>query len=535
MTPYQEFRSLLSRWQWWYRFRRALNSAGYGALVGLMLALVIALIALFRGLILKDEFILLITAVTIACSISTATTACLWPHSELQIAQRLDHLFGLKERLSTALKLQKISLPSTATEMTVRQLADTISHAREIRPGQHWPIRLNRGVTLFAVILISAVTLAYVKGEAYFQQAQQKRIVQQAIAQEIEKLEALSEQIETNPNLTPEQREEILKPLNQALQNLRSAETLEQAVAALSQAEQELQALNPTQLQKHLQGLQAVGQSLQNQPSSPLQAVGQDLAEGDYLAAAEALQNLDVSSLSLAEQAALAEQLEEAAATLAESDPALAQQFSKAAQALQQGNPQAAQQALQQAAQALAQTGQQVAQAQAASNTAAQVGQSGQHLIQSGQSAESQQASGQGQGQGPGQGSSPQGGQGGGSSGSGQGTGGGDNTGGTAGESPIGQGNEPGDDSQIEYDQVYAPQHIGGQGGPDVQLPGSGEPGSEVTGQGSTSPGDPSQSTVPYIDVYANYAEAYRQAVESGQVPGYLQNIVQDYFTQLAP
>jgi hypothetical protein len=66
-------------------------------------------------------------------------------------------------------------------------------------------------------------------------------------------------------------------------------------------------------------------------------------------------------------------------------------------------------------------------------------------------------------------------------------------------------------------------------------LPGTGQEGDQVVGQGDTAPGDQNLSRVPYVDVLPNYTEAYRQAFESGRVPVGLRALVRKYFSSLEP
>ena len=50
------------------------------------------------------------------------------------------------------------------------------------------------------------------------------------------------------------------------------------------------------------------------------------------------------------------------------------------------------------------------------------------------------------------------------------------------GNSPIQQNNGPGDGGEASYEQIYAPSRLGGEDGPQVDLPNSGE-GGEVIGE----------------------------------------------------
>lgn len=146
-----------------------------------------------------------------------------------------------------------------------------------------------------------------------------------------------------------------------------------------------------------------------------------------------------------------------------------------------------------------------------------------------------QQANQAGQGAGAGQGSNQGQGNGTGVAGAGRGSGTGDNpTGQEAGSSPIQQGNGPGDGGETSYEQIYAPELLGGEGGTQVDLPGTGEDG-EVIGEGPTTPGDPGRSLVPYSEVYSQYEQVNNQAIENGEVPAQFTQIIKNYFDSLKP
>ena len=120
-------------------------------------------------------------------------------------------------------------------------------------------------------------------------------------------------------------------------------------------------------------------------------------------------------------------------------------------------------------------------------------------------------------------------------SGSGKGTANSDTKGSEAGGKPIDQNNGPGDGGEAPYEPIYAPQRLGGSEGDTVTLPGSGDPTGEVTGQSGTTPGSDTPSQVPYSQVFAQYANAYRQAIDSGQVPPHMRDLIRQYFSSLEP
>ncbi len=145
------------------------------------------------------------------------------------------------------------------------------------------------------------------------------------------------------------------------------------------------------------------------------------------------------------------------------------------------------------------------------------------------------QQAGQGQsGQGQGQGQQGQG-QGPGASGAGAGSSSGDTTGpeapNTAGDGSGG----PNDGGTTTYEPIYSPYRLGGSGGTEVQLPGSGDPGSEVVGEGPSRPPTDGAAQVPYNQVFNEYNAAAQHAIDSGQAPVRLKPVIRDYFSSLEP
>jgi hypothetical protein len=240
-----------------------------------------------------------------------------------------------------------------------------------------------------------------------------------------------------------------------------------------------------------------------------------------------------------AEQQQLASSLEGAAQSLQATNPQLAEQLQSAADALRNGDAQAAQSALDAASQTLSQAASQTAQAQAASTAAGQVGSGRQTVAQAGsgqQAGQGQSGQGQqGQGQGQGQGQQGQSGQGQGASGAGAGSSSGNTTGpeapNTTGDGSAG----PNDGGTTTYEPIYSPYRLGGSGGTEVQLPGSGDPGSEVVGEGPSRPPTDGAAQVPYNQVFNQYNAAAQHAIDSGQAPVKLKPVIRDYFSSLEP
>lgn len=558
MNAIQELEQVLRGWVRWYRLRQAVWWGARGLAAGLGVGLAGAVVIALRGRLVGEEFIALIAAAAGAGALLGVLAAWVWPFPMLEAARYFDRKFGLQERTSTALEVGALigeRQPGPAArprpELLARQVADAARAARRVRPRDFLPLRIPwREAALVALLLIAALAF-WQRADTFFQLALQLRQFQSTIDAQVEEIDALIEEIEQNPDLTAEQKEELVQPLEQAVQDLQQAETPEQAVSILNATEQELQQLSSQEALQQRQGLQQAGQELAQQ-GGPLEGFAQNLAEGDVIAAANDLQNLDVGSLSPEEQAALADQLAQAAEALAGSNPQLAEQLNQAAQALREGDTQAAQQALNQAAQTLTQAGQQIAQAEAAQQAAQQIAQGQQQVAQAagqqgqgqqGQNGQGQQGQGEGQGQGAGQGQgqgqsqgqAQAGGEGGGGSGAGQGAGNTEGAGPQAGADPIPQNNAPGDGGEVPFEPLSAPQRIGGEEGVQVTIPGSGEPGDTVISEGPAAPGSPGQSSVPYQEVFPAYEQAARQAIESGQIPPTLRPLVREYFGALEP
>jgi hypothetical protein len=76
---------------------------------------------------------------------------------------------------------------------------------------------------------------------------------------------------------------------------------------------------------------------------------------------------------------------------------------------------------------------------------------------------------------------------------------------------------------------------LGGEGGSDVNLPTSGDPNGEVVGEGPSGEQDAGDVTVPYVEVLPGYTDAAYEAVDTGDYPVTLSDIIKQYFSSLQP
>jgi hypothetical protein len=380
---------------------------------------------------------------------------------------------------------------------------------------------------LFFTLLIGAL---WFRGEALFAAASQQRAVEKAIAAERAEIEEIIKEINTSESLTDEQKEALAKPLEDALKELEDNPSMEGAVSTLVSTGEKLKALDSQQAAQTQQALTQTGSSLAAQEGTPLEAVGKDLAKGNFAGAASELANMDLSQMTPEQLQQLAEQLEAMAESLAAANPQLAQQLMNAAQSIRSGDLASAQQSLASAASQMVQAGQQVTAAQMATQAAGQLQQGAGQILAAGGGETPSQGGAMAQGQ------SQQSGQTNGGSGSGSGSGSApqsNQAGGEASTSPIPQNNGAGDGGESAYEQIYAPALLGGAGGDMLGVPTSGEDG-EVIGTSPTT-AEEGQSLVPYAEVYSQYNQFNRQALENGEVPVQFMDVVRNYFGSLQP
>jgi hypothetical protein len=536
-----ELDGTIGHWVGWYRWRRSLRWGLRGLPAGLGFALLAGLILIGQRRLLAVEFIgLFALCGLIGLGIGLAAGYA-WRLDRIRLVRWFDLQLGLQERMSTALELQ--NSPQVDIVWRQRQVADALAAAKQVEIARQIPLRIERGplgVTLGALLgLVGVIFLA----QAIFQQVLDNRQVQQSIWAEKERTEALVKEIEKNEQLTPAQREALTRPLQEAMRSLEEANTREQALAAMREAEQELHALQDSSTAKQLQSLQTTGQRLKESDVSGLKNAGDALSKANLAQAAEQLKNMDLAGLDAKQQQELAQDLEQAAQDLKQDNPELSKQLQDAAQALRQGNPQAAQQALQQGAQSLEQVELRAIQSQQAAQAAEQLRQSQNAVAQSGEAGQPGDGGAGGQpgktaqGGKSGQGSSgtpsPQ-------EGASGGAGRGAQTtalppGGEVSKREIEQNNGAGDGGESKYEKIYAPERVGGQHDLGLGVPPSGQVGDQTIGQQPSIPGKEGQSQVPYTDALPAYSDAYRQAIQNGQVPAYLRPLIRKYFSSLEP
>ena len=527
-----------------------------GALLKLQTAVVLALRALAAGFVADAAMLIvaryraftpepwLLAAVPLGLGVLALLAGMLRRYSPQLVAGRTDRRLSLKERLTTALELQRRGEGGVLAEA---QISDAMWHLRQVEPWRTFPPQVpgRDALSLTAAAVLTAILIvAPNPGKAAIEH---QAAVSAAIKQEAQKLEKTATEIQQDEqqtgNHTPDQQtiEQILQDLQKQLQQ--PSLSAEDALAKLQAAQQQLQANQDPNADSLAEALQALAAQFDNQPL--LQKVAQDIRNGDYNAAAQDLAQAgqQASSLSPDQRDLLAQSLRAAAAAQAKAgNSQLSDSLGQASDALSNGSAADQTSAFRQAAGNLQNAGQR-SQAQqnlnkalsqvqqSASNMAQQAGQdaadqgssfNGDTSSSAGDSSSASTAGSQGAGAldqagtGQGQGQIGQDGQ-----GQGQGSG--------AGQGPNGDGNGSGGQGA---ETVYTGSATNFQG-----VPGQEGSTGQVSSTDDNSLSQPAQngSNVPYTQVIGNYQQQASQAMDRAAVPLSYRQIVKDYFSSLAP
>lgn len=497
----QDISKLIAAWNVRLRLQQALHWLPRGLSAGLVAAIVIGVAARLRPILLQEQVLVVGLGAAAAGGLIAFVVVWLWPRPTLDYARRYDALFGLKERLSTALELVAGRLVAVHGEIAALQLEDAVTKARSVDYRAHMPLTIRWRDWLVALGLLALFLLVWWLPNQQAAVAAQQQAFAQALEGQVADLRDMREEVLSDSSLTEEEREAILNTLDETMETLEQPDvSREEAVATLSEAEEQLREMaDNAEDARRMGDLAEAGAALNEEPA---QELGEAMQQGDMESAAQHADLLGqrLEGLSEAQRQQLAEQLEQAAEALEGSNPEMAQQMREAAEALREGDLEGAQEALEQLSQQLqqqdqqgqqGQQGQQSQQGEQAQQTiermADQMQQGQQQMAQQGQMPGEQDPQGQRR---PGQ-SSQQGQPG--SMGSENQT---ESQGGLTGESEgtanqLGEGNQPGAGEMTGFAEGEAP---GGQGMGEQQGQQEGERGAgegqagfgESTGAGGT-------------------------------------------------
>lgn len=346
----------LSRWNRRLSLTRSALWGPRGVIAGLALGTGAALISRMRPWLLPEQ---------IAWGTGVFTLGLLWvlfawlwlkPQAPQRLARYFDRRFALQERTSTALEITRGTIPAPPA-LLERQLNDAVDRASAVNARAYLPVRV-RWLELAAMVAL-AVLFAFLllSDNPQASQLLAERALDEAIAEQASRLEQQIEEIDRNNALTPEEKEALRRPLEEALEILQRPDISQQeAVAALAAAQQELREMTDGMLADERETYRQAADSMAG--ADALSDLARALNRADLAAAAETAEQManELSrEMTPEELEDLAQRLEQAADALSESNPTLAEQLREAAEEMREGNSEQAQEAMREAAEAMRQ------------------------------------------------------------------------------------------------------------------------------------------------------------------------------------
>ncbi|MFI5269445.1 MAG: hypothetical protein ACHQ7M_18870, partial [Chloroflexota bacterium] len=223
----------------------------------------------------------LLGVVAVGLAVIGAFIGLMQRYSPQTIAARTDQQLSLKERLTTALELQR---RREAGMLAQAQISDAMWHARRIEPWHTFPPRVpgREGKLIAAAALVTAALIVIPNpGKAAIQR---QAAVATAIKQEAQKLDKTAVDIQRNEQQTgnrSQDQQTIDQILAELQKQLRQPQlSAEDALAKLQSAQQKLQANQDTNDDSLSEALLALAANFDDQPL--LQKVAQDIRGGDY-------------------------------------------------------------------------------------------------------------------------------------------------------------------------------------------------------------------------------------------------------------
>ncbi len=543
------------------RNRMHANSGLFRFLVCLCAGGVVGMLLAYTSLLIPVPFlvrsILLIYGISAAVGVIIASFSVPGTKVLIETADAL----GLKERLATAWQLQ-----AEETVIARLQRNDTISTVASADFRRLYPIRLPAKLAIVLVACLVLTSISFIIPAYARESAEQIEKLQNVVEEQLEELKKVSEELKNSKDIEESELDKILEEAARLTEELKEARTEEEAMKALSRAENELEKLD---LQKQLSKL---GEAMsQNDMTSGIGKAVKDENATELKQALEQLkQQLEKEEISPEE---LAEMLKQVAEQLENQE--LAEKLMQAAEGLNSADTQEQAEALGNLGDALSEMmnskasngiGQAVGQLsqaiQQAKSSVSQVdnnleaggeyrpGESGQGTgqpsgLQASQGDGQSSGEGQGQGQGEGQGQGAGQGQGqGAGQGQGQGQGQGESGGSGAGEGSTnkdpgytgsegsGGGRKPGEGREEEFEKLYDPEHLGGDADPSYVSGEKHDGGHSGYSQTDQIPAEKG-AILPYREVLNRYGSQSASYMEETEIPAAMKDIVREYFESL--
>ena len=342
----------------WDRRRRLQQMMGWlprSLMPGLAAGIVMAVVSRVQPWLLGGQILLITGILMVVGAVVMALVVGLWPRPGLKSAQEFDLLFGLQERVSTALELIDGRIHGD-NRFLVRQVDDAWQRAHSVRPSEVMPLPWDWREWSGVLALTAALALLLVIPNPQETILNQNAAQDAAIESAAEDLQEITDTVQADTTLEPQDQQELLQVLKSSAAVLDQPNvTSEEAFAALTDAQGALESksdeLNQQSAAKQA-SLQAATSAVQNlNPPQDQQATNPEATPETPSDAGSTLEDLasKLPEMTEVQKQDMAESLAQTAQQLQTTSPSVAQALNQASQSLAQGDVRGAQDALQQA------------------------------------------------------------------------------------------------------------------------------------------------------------------------------------------
>lgn len=424
---------------------------------------------------------------------------------------------GLYERTITALELI-----DDDSELSHMQKKDALYHLKNMDIKKEIKILIPKKVLAICGLLAVLILISGFIPNPMKEKAEELHSIKNQIQNQGKEIEEIIKKVENNNKISMTQKKEAIEQLNKLKKEMNKDKDVNETEKALQRTENKIDMLKQKYTDADMDKI--IDTFSKNKATKDLadtiKSGDRDKIKKDLKDITKSLQNLKEDDIKK-----LSESIGELSKAL-KANPELAEAFSEFAQKMAEGEFGDLESEMEALGDEIAKLMENSEFQKAMDEAIKQLG-AGASQNQGGQG-QGGQGQGQGQGQSQGQGQGGQGQGGGAGSGSGNDGDGMTNEGGSS-----GLGNKGTTGGEIkEYEKVFAPKLLGGEGEKDMLQGSKGEGGQTKiykTEQGMTIKGE----MQPYNQVIGEYKEHAFQNLEGSEIPQGMQGIVKDYFTSL--
>ncbi|QAA35046.1 hypothetical protein [Clostridium manihotivorum] len=529
-SPYKELIARLKKVKARIFLRNFFKNICIGFIASTVLSIAVALISRFTP-IYGVYFIWFPWLYTLGFFTALVVTIILAPKL-LEVSKIVDN-FGLEQRVSTAMELMEQDNVYKSI-----QAEDALDKFNKLDYKNHIKLIPAKKLALILLAVVIVLSSTFLLPDTLKDEANRLHALNGEKKEEVKKVEQAKKEINENKKLTEQQKKELLSKVDELKKDIALAKTNKEIDKAKEKLAKKLDIDKNKQLDRDLEKL-AEGLK-QNEATKKL---SEAIKENDQKKLDSELDKLkkDAKSMDSKQKEALKNSLSNTSSSMSSGD--MKSSLDELSDALSSGDEAAINKSIDSVKGSLSKANGEKNKNQALASLQKQLDQEQQLAEANDQNDQDQangsgngsgQGAGQGSGQGQGQGSGSGQGNGSGSGGrlAGNGTSNGSNT-----VSPYSNGSgignkQPGSSKEKEYEKVFTPSRLGGEGKTSSLNGKSGNSGSsesEITDKANATLGE----LKPYDQVVGEYSKEAMDNMENYQIPDGMTEIIKGYFSSL--